>query len=57
MLRRISERLEIQPESEDQARAEKLAEETNVYELMRTLDTQLPSSSGGSARESHGEDT
>ena len=43
MLRRISERLEIQPESEDQARAEKLAEETNVYDLMHTLDKQLPS--------------
>ena len=42
MLRRISERLDIQPESEDQARVEKLAEETNVYELMQTLDKQLP---------------
>src|SRR3954453_10889552 len=47
MLRRISERLEIQPESEDSGRAEKLAEETNVYELMQTLDKQLPGSSEG----------
>jgi uncharacterized membrane protein len=46
MLRRISERLGIEPESEDHARAEKLAEETNVYELMQTLDKQLPSPGG-----------
>lgn len=45
MLRRISERLEIQPESDEQARAEKLGEETNVYELMQTLDKELPGSS------------
>jgi uncharacterized membrane protein len=45
MLRRIAERLDIRPESEDEVRAEKLAEETNVYELMQTLDNQLPSSS------------
>jgi uncharacterized membrane protein len=44
MLRRISERLGIEPESEDEVRAEKLAEETNIYELMQTLDKQLPSS-------------
>src|SRR5215218_3622246 len=55
MLRGISERLEIQAESQDQARAEKLAEETNVYELMHTLDKQLPSADGGNERESHGE--
>jgi uncharacterized membrane protein len=48
MLRRICERLEIQPESEDQARSETLAEETNVYELMQTLDKQLPSQEGES---------
>jgi uncharacterized membrane protein len=42
MLRRISERLQIEPESEEQARAEKLGEETNVYELMQTLDKELP---------------
>jgi uncharacterized membrane protein len=45
MLRRISEKLEIQPESDEQARAEKLGEETNVYELMQTLDKELPGSS------------
>jgi uncharacterized membrane protein len=45
MLRRISERLEIRPESEEQARAEKLGEETNVYELMQTLDKELPGNS------------
>jgi uncharacterized membrane protein len=56
MLRRISERLEIQPESEDQARAEKLAEETNVYELMHTLDEQLPSPDGDPEGKTHGED-
>jgi uncharacterized membrane protein len=44
MLRRISEKLEIQPESDEQARAEKLGEETNVYELMQTLDKELPGS-------------
>jgi len=47
MMRRISERLEIQAESEEQARAEKLGEETNVYELMQTLDKELPGSSEG----------
>jgi uncharacterized membrane protein len=36
MLRRISERLDIKPESHEQARAEKLGEETNVFELMQT---------------------
>ena len=41
LLRRISERLEIQ-ETPDQARAEKLTEETNVYELVRTLRRELP---------------
>src|SRR3954467_2845341 len=33
MLRRISERLDIQPESGEQARAEEFDEETNVYRL------------------------
>lgn len=46
MLRRISERLDIKPESGEQARAEKLAEETNVFELMQTLDKELPGGSG-----------
>ena len=56
MLRRISERLDIQPESEDEVRAEKLAEETNVYELMQTLDNQLPSSSDEHGKKSSGAD-
>jgi uncharacterized membrane protein len=42
MLRRISERLSIEPEGTDEARAAKLTEETNVYELMRTLEKELP---------------
>jgi uncharacterized membrane protein len=42
MLRRISERLDIEPESRDEARAQKLGEETNVYELMQTLEHELP---------------
>jgi uncharacterized membrane protein len=41
-LRRISERLHIEPETGDAARAEKLAEETNVYELVQTLRRELP---------------
>jgi uncharacterized membrane protein len=44
MLRRISERLNIQPETSEQERAEKLGEETNVYELMQALEKQLPDS-------------
>ena len=46
MLRRISERLDVKPDSEEEARAEKLGEEPNVYELMQTLDKELPSSPG-----------
>jgi uncharacterized membrane protein len=42
LLRRISETLGVPPESADQARAEKLAEETNVYELVQTLRRELP---------------
>jgi uncharacterized membrane protein len=53
MLRRISERLEIQPESDDQDRAEKLAEETNVYELMSTLEQKLPTSKAEEGEQSH----
>jgi uncharacterized membrane protein len=44
MLRRISERLSIDIENVDERQAEKLAEETNVYELMQTLDRELPRS-------------
>jgi uncharacterized membrane protein len=46
MLRRISERLNIPPESGEQARAEKLGEETNVYDLMQRLEQELPGSHG-----------
>jgi uncharacterized membrane protein len=42
MLRRISDRLGIAPEDADSERAQKLAEETNVFELMRTLERELP---------------
>ena len=41
-LRRISERLDVPPETGESARAEKLAEETNVYELVQTLRRELP---------------
>src|SRR3954454_20612367 len=44
MLRRISERLNIEPETSEQQRAEKLGEETNVYELMEALEKELPDS-------------
>ena len=47
MLRRISDRLNIEPGEE--ARAQKLGEETNVYELMQTLEKALP----GSDQQSH----
>lgn len=42
MLRRISERLGVGAEDEEEARAEKLAEGANVYELVRTLRRELP---------------
>jgi uncharacterized membrane protein len=41
-LRRISEHLGMPPERGETARAEKLAEETNVYELVQTLQRELP---------------
>jgi uncharacterized membrane protein len=41
-LRRISEQLEIPPEESDAERGAKLAEETNVYELVQTLRRELP---------------
>jgi hypothetical protein len=44
MLRRISEQLNIQPETSERERAEKLGEETNVYELMQALEKELPDS-------------
>jgi uncharacterized membrane protein len=48
MLRRISERLNIEPESADEERAQKLGEETNVYEIMQTLERELPDASAES---------
>ena len=42
MLRRVAERLGVDAEDEEEARAEKLAEGTNVYELVRTLRRELP---------------
>lgn len=42
MLRRINERLGIPPEDAEAARAEKLAEETNVYELVQRMRTHDP---------------
>jgi uncharacterized membrane protein len=44
MLRRIAERLGIDAETEENARAQKLGEETNVYELMQELEKELPDS-------------
>ncbi len=38
MLRRISDRLDVPPEDDDAARAEKLTQETNLYELMQHLE-------------------
>jgi uncharacterized membrane protein len=42
LLRRISERLAIPADSGEEERAQKLAEETNVYELMEALKEELP---------------
>ena len=42
MLRRISEHLHIEADTGEAAQAEKLAEATNVYELMKTLENELP---------------
>jgi uncharacterized membrane protein len=41
-LHRVTERLGIPPETTADARAEKLAEETNVYELVHRLRRELP---------------
>ena len=45
-LRQISERLQIQPETADDARATKLSEETNVYELVESIRQELPPRDG-----------
>jgi uncharacterized membrane protein len=44
MLRRISEQLGVRTEGADEERAAQLAEETNVYELMQTIEHELPHS-------------
>jgi len=49
MLRRIAERLGVQSGDADDARTEKLTEETNVYELMHTLEKELPNAGSGDA--------
>jgi uncharacterized membrane protein len=47
ILRRISRRLNVEVERADDERAATLAEETNVYELMQTLEEELPKTSTG----------
>jgi uncharacterized membrane protein len=42
MLRRISDHLGLPPENEEAARAEKLTQETNVFELMEKIRQELP---------------
>ena len=46
MLRRISERLGIAGDADD-TRTQRLTEETNVYELMQTLEQELPKTASG----------
>lgn len=43
LLRRISDRLGVATDDADDRRTERLTEETNVYELMQTLEQELPS--------------
>ena len=45
LLRRIAERLDVPREPETDEKADRLAEETDVYKLMRQLDRELPPSS------------
>jgi uncharacterized membrane protein len=52
MLRRISEHLDIEADTGEAAQAEKLAEATNVYELMKTLENELPDDSSARRRNS-----
>jgi len=42
MLRRISEHLGVPPERGEAERAQRLTEDTNVFDLMQTLHTELP---------------
>lgn len=53
MLRRISEHIGVRPDNEDAQQAETLAENTNVYELMKHIESELPSSQSrdGEARD------
>jgi hypothetical protein len=44
MLRRIAKRLDVEFDDADDARTEELAEQTNVYELMQSLEKELPAS-------------
>jgi uncharacterized membrane protein len=46
LLRQLAERLDVQPETADEARATKLSEETNVYELVQTIKREMPNSDG-----------
>ena len=43
MIRQISERLNIPPESADAEKAQELTEQTNVYDLMHTIKKEMPS--------------
>jgi uncharacterized membrane protein len=49
LLRRIARRLGIESDNAEDARTEQLAEETNVYELMQTLERELPHAASGDA--------
>jgi uncharacterized membrane protein len=42
MLRRISDELGIPPEDQDEARVASLTEETNLHDLVQTLENELP---------------
>jgi len=45
LIRQISERLAVAPDTVDEARATKLSEETNVYELVESIRHELPPTS------------
>ena len=42
LLRRVCERLDVRPETEEESRAAQLTQETNVFELVQTLQRELP---------------
>lgn len=48
MLRRIAEHLQVPADSEEASRAQKLTEETNVFELMQNLRREMPPDGGAS---------